>query len=385
MDRPDFTLTALCAAGLEPTVSRELEHLGFTISDREPGRVSFSANIAGAAWALLGLRTAERLMVRLGRFPVRDFDELYEGMKRLPWEDFVQKDDAVTVARIRIRDSELSAQTSVQSVAHKAVYDRLSARYRVARLSESAETREIRLYLERDECTVGVDLSGDNLSRRGYRKRVAEAPLRETIAAAMVLLSTWKRKLPLYDPLCGSGTIAIEAALYAMDKAPGLDRSFGFESMPCCTRAAFADARARAADAVRRDVRVRIFGSDRDPRALELAKANAQAAGVDGIVRFEQRNLEDAIPADLGGVADDVGLILANPPYGKRLGSPEEAHEVWKLMGSLRKRFPGWGMGFIVDDEDFPKHFGAKPDRVWAISSGNDTLRYHLWRTGEHA
>lgn len=378
-----MTLTALCAAGLEPIVARELEHLGFKPSEREHGRVTFESDAAGAAKALIGLRTAERLMARLGRFALRDFDDLYEGIRTLPWEDFANRDDAVTIARIRVRDSGLSARTSVQSVAHKAVYDRLSARYRLARLPETGEVREIRLYIENDECTAGIDLSGDNLSRRGYRKRTAEAPLRETLAAAMVLLAAWRRKYPLYDPLCGSGTIPIEAALYAMDKAPGLDRTFGLETMPGCPREAFRSARESARAAVRKDVRVRIFGSDNDPRALELAGANAVQAGVDGVVDFSKRDMETALPAELEGVGDDAGFLIANPPWGGRLGTPGEAHETWKLMGSLRGRFPGWAMGFIADDESFPEHFGAMPDRSWAISSGMDTLRYFLWRQKE--
>ena len=390
MIQTDLTLIALCAAGLEQVVSREIEHLGFKPYDRKTGRVYFQTDISGAAKALVGLRTVERLIVSLGVFRVEDFDDLYDGIRKLPWEDYIDKDDSVTIARIRIHNSEVNSrqqdknlswsQTAVQSVAHKSIYDRLSARYRISRLPETGNMREIRLYIEEGVCTTGMDLSGENLSRRGYRKLASKAPLRETLAASMVLLSAWRRKYPLFDPLCGSGTIPIEAALFAADIAPGLNRSFGMETMPFCSRKIFLKVREEAKDKIRNDVRVRIFGSDNDPEVLKIAGVNAARAGVSKLVKFTENSLENSSPLLLDDVGEDQGFIFSNPPYGNRMGTKDEAYAVWKEMAILRDQFPGWAMGFITDEENFPMYFGSKPDHRWAVSSGKETLHYCFWR-----
>ncbi len=367
--------SAVCVAGLEAVLARELEHLGLQVEERENGRVSFVSDFQGAARALVGLRTAERVMVRLGRFAAVDFDQLYSGMHDLPWEEFCAAEDRVLLAKVRIRGSKLAARTSVQSVAHKAVYTRLSERHRLARLPESGKVREIRLYLENDVCTAGLDLSGENLSRRGYRLKSGEAPLRETIAAALVLLSAWRRKHPFLDLFCGSGTIPIEAAMFALDQAPGLERSFSLESMSCCPPGLFARAREEARDRIRRDLRVRITGLDHDPSLIAVAAENARRAGVAAFITFKCEKMESARPRE-----EDPGFIISNPPYGLRLQNKDEALLIWRALSETRGRFPGWTFGFVVNDDEFPRHFGARPDRSWKLAGGAESLIYYLYR-----
>jgi len=369
------TYTAICISGLEAVLSRELEHLGLPVTERENGRVSFVSDIRGAAIALVGLRTAERVMIRLARFKTADFDQLFTTIRDLPWEEFCRKNDQVQIAKVRLRNSELAAQTSVQAVAHKAVYERLGSILGLARLTETGPKREVRLYLENNVCTVGLDLSGENLSRRGYRLKSKEAPLRETIAAALVLLSAWRRKHPLLDLFCGSGTIPIEAALFAMNKAPGMQRKFGLETMPCCPPEVFSSVRDEAQKNIRQDVRVRIRGLDHDPEVINMAKENAGRAGVSDLVDFRAGKMEEARPED-----SDPGFILSNPPYGKRLQTKDDALAVWTKMAGIRKRFSGWAYGFIVNDHKFPELFGARPDRAWKFAGGAENLLYYFYR-----
>jgi len=358
---------ALCALGLERIVQAEIERIGLSPAGREPGRVRFELGEAPEAALMranLCLRCAERVLVEAGRFHAENFDELFETVRALPWELYFRRDDKLVIERVRLHDSKLAAQTSVQSIAHKAVYDRLGRVFNLGRLPESGEARSLRIYIEADQCLVGLDCSGEALHRRGYRRATTEAPLKETVAAGMLFLSGWNRRIALLDPFCGSGTIAVEAALYAMDRAPGLGRAFALETMPFATADSLGAEVEAAKARVRRDVGFCIVGSDADPRALEAARANAALAGVAAGLEFRKGRAEDAVPAY------ETGYLLGNPPYGERLGSVEEAEALYGRMGEIAERFSGWGLGFIVNRPDFGDFFGYEAPKQHKIVNG---------------
>lgn len=372
---------ALCAIGLEKILSNELERLGLATVERQPGMVTFSPGSlspdAALARANLRLRTAERVLLELGSFPARDFDELFEGVRGLAWETCLKRDSRLVIERVRSRDSALSSQTAVQSIAQKAVYERMMRLYGIGRMAETGAEASVRIYVDRDRVRVGVDTSGDALHKRGYRLRGGPAPLKETFAAGLLYLSGWTRRLALCDPFCGSGSIAIEAALYAVDRAPGLARRFTLESMPLADPLRTGAERKAAEGAVRRDVQVRIRASDSDPAALDAARYNAERAGVAHLIEFARADARDAAPFA------EKGTLLANPPYGQRMGTIEEAHALYASLSGLRQRFSdaGWGMGFITNAQDFGVHFGAKPATLKKMVNGAEEQYFH-WYPG---
>ncbi len=392
---------ALCAIGLEKVCASEIQRLGIELEGREAGRVRFSLGTAGASSlvrANLCLRTAERVLIEAGRFHAENFDELFEQVRSLPWEAYFGRDDRLVIERVRTRDSRLAAQTSVQSIVHKAIYDRLGAVYRLTRLPESGTERGLRVYLDHDECVLGLDSSGEALHKRGYRRASGEAPLKETLAAGILFLSGWNRRLPLLDPFCGSGTFAIEAALFAMDRAPGLGRHFALEDMPFVERGAvaaeFEAARARG----RTDVEFRILGSDADPKAIAAARANAGRAGLGqdrlsqdrlsqdrlGQDRLGQDRLGQSVSFEQGKAEDaapryEAGYLLGNPPYGERLGTQEEAEALYRRLGSAYERFTGWSLGFVTNRPDFGDFFGRKANSAKKIVNGAEEQWFHWY------
>lgn len=375
---------ALCAVGLEKIASQEITRLGLETVERRPGRIYFSVNenkLAGElAIANIGLRTAERVLLELGRFRAPDFDAFFEGIRALPWEICCYKDSKLHIERVRSHDSKLAAQTSLQAMAQKAAYSRLMETYRMRTMPETGNAVGARVYLDKDECSIGVDTSGDPLHKRGYRKRVVLAPLKETIAASLLFFSGWNRKYALLDPFCGSGTIAIEAALYALDFAPGLMRRFAFEAMPSVSPRLIEEARASFEAKIRHDVQVEIRASDIDPDALNAARGNADDAGVLDWIDFDLKKAEDATPFA------EKGYLLANPPYGNRLGTEEEAAALYGGLSDMRDRFSqaGWGMGFITGREDFGSVFGLAPDTVHHILNGAEEQWFHWYPGGNN-
>lgn len=375
---------ALCASGLETICAHELERLGLPCVEKTPGLVVFATGGLPLAVALgranLRLRTAERVLLELGTFPARDFDELFEGVRGLPWELCIARDSRLEIERVRSHDSALASQTAVQSVAHKAAYARMMRLHRVGRMPETGQAVSTRIYLDQDRCRVGIDTSGEALHKRGYRQQGGIAPLKETLAAGLLFLSGWTRRLALVDPFCGSGSIAIEAALYAQDRAPGLLRHFALESLPFAERTSLRPEREAAEAAVRKDVAVRIHASDADPAALAGARRNAERAGVAGIIDFSQAKAEDVSPFAA------KGYLLANPPYGERMGTLEEAHELYGSLAGMRKRFADsfWGMGFITNAPDFGHWFGAKPATMKRIMNGAEEQWFHWYPAKNH-
>jgi putative N6-adenine-specific DNA methylase len=380
--RPEHGL-ALCALGLEKVCANELERIGIATEGREPGRVRFGIGegaeaVAALMRANLCLRSSERVLIEAGRFHAENFDELFESVRSLPWELYFRREDRLNIERVRLHDSQLAAQTSVQSIVHKAVYDRLGKVYNLSRLPENGEERSLRVYIDSDQCLLGLDSSGEALHRRGYRKSTGEAPLKETLAAGVLLLAGWSRRSPLLDPFCGSGTLAVEAALFAMDRAPGLGRAFALESFPfALENAKSLSGEVEAAKArVRRDAEFRIHASDADPHALEAARANAARAGVAAGIEFKQSRAEDATPPY------ESGHLICNPPYGERMGSVEEAEALYRRLGETALRFTGWGMGFVTNRPDFGDFFGRYAPTSKLIMNGAEEQWFHWYPAG---
>ena len=392
MKSPEFGL-AVCALGLEKVCQKEIERIGLAVDSREVGRVRFGLGppekaAASLMRANLCLRTAERVLVEAGRFRALDFDQLFETVRALPWELYIRREDRLVVERVRIKASRLAAQTSVQSVVHKAIYERLLSVYKIVRMPETGRQRGLRVYLDSDDCLLGLDTSGEALHKRGYRLAVAQAPLKETIAAGILFLSGWNRRLPLLDPFCGSGTIAVEAALFAMDRAPGLGRAFSLEDMPIAIgggRGGGGPAGALAAETeaakarVRRDADFRIVGSDVDRRALEAARANAARAGVAAGLELRLGKAEDAKPEY------EVGSLICNPPYGERIGSVAEAEATYRGLGAMAGGFSGWGLGFMTNRPDFGDFFGRIAPSVHKVVNGAEEQWFHWYPAGSDA
>lgn len=370
---------ALCAVGLEKITSKELERLGLRESERKPGRVYFDIEEKNLTQALsmtnIGLRTAERVLIEPGRFKAVDFDAFFDGIFEMPWEIFCYKDTKIHIERVRSHESKLFAQTSLQAMAQKAIYEKLMQTYRMRTMPETGNELAVRVYLDNDECSVGIDTSGDALHKRGYRAMAGQAPLKETIAASLLFLSGWNRKFALLDPLCGSGTIAIEAALYALNFAPGLNRRFAFESMPAVTPRGVSETRSMLESQIKADAEFSILASDIDPSVLNIARRNAEEAGVADWIRFEQKKAESAEPFSA------IGHLITNPPYGNRLGTEEQAKALYTSLAPLGERFSeaGWGMGFITNIENFGEYFGRAPESIKHIKNGAEEQWYHWY------
>jgi len=391
---------ALCAVGAEKVVSNELKKLNLKVIDSMYGKVNFTADTAGLYKALIGLRAADRVLLEIARFKAVDFDMLFEGAAAASWERLIPKNMGLKVAKVRTNRSLLKAETSIQAIVHKAAAQRLCEKYKVSRLpepvliprrqgeneenAEPVKIAEVRVYIEKDMVSLLVDLSGEPLFKRGYRSEGGVAPLRETTAAAILLLSGWKRKFPLYDPFCGSGTILIEAAMYAWDMAPGLGRRFAIENM------LIADGKIE--QAVREEFRskidlgsegrlVRIAGSDEDPRSVSIAASNAERLRDIAEGRAPQRGIRSAgrttamelkiLPMkEAASPFSDAGFLVTNPPYGKRLGDPSIAEQTYQEMSGLGQRFPGWKLAVITDSGGFESFYGKKADSCREISNG---------------
>ncbi|GHT67927.1 RNA methyltransferase [Spirochaetia bacterium] len=380
------TVAALCAVGAEKVVSNELRKLGLSILDSGFGKVRFSADVAGIYRALMALRAADRLLLETALFEAMDFDALFDGVKAVPWEDLIPRGMGLRITKVRSNRSRLKAATSIQAIVHKAAAERLCAAHKIRRLPEGEKIAELRVYVEKDQVSLLLDLSGEPLFKRGYRSEAGAAPLRETTAAAILLLANWRRKFPLYDPFCGSGTIIIEAAMYAWDLAPGLGRPFAIQDLRIADREAEKMVRAELLAKVNFERTIRICGSDADSRAVSIARSNALRAFDLACGKIPQRGVRldtpdggagSALPEikalpmkDAHASSAETGFILTNPPYGKRLGSPEESEAIYSEMAGLCRSFPGWKLALITDHPGFESFFGKKADSCREITNG---------------
>ena len=381
------TLVALCAIGAEKILGNEIKHLGYKLAGNAPGRVSFFGDDDSLFKANLCLRTADRVFLQLASYDAFNFDELFDGAYKINWQDFLKKDSKIVVDKVRSNKSKLNSEHSIQTMVHKAIYSKLGDIWHMASLPETGEQSDIRIYLDENKVVILLDLSGLPLHKRGYRVDGGIAPLRESTAAALLQQTLWRRKTPLHDPFCGSGTIAIEATLYAFNVAPGFGRRFALENLPIYNKESADRIRQEEAEKIRTDVEVRITGSDIDEKAVERAKKNAEYACVMagralksiGISTHIQR--PDFIQADFKDLSApyDEGLILCNPPYGERLGNEEEAAELYQQMDSLWQEFPNWDLGIITSNPDFQKNFNHQANSIKKIKAGNLDTSFYIY------
>lgn len=358
-----YQLVATAAAGIEALVGKELRALGYECQV-ENGKVFFKGTDDDIAQTNLWLRTADRIKIVFGQFQAKTFDELFEKTKALPWEKLLPVDAAFPVSGKSIK-STLHSVPNCQAIVKKAIVTRLSHAYaRKTHLPETGALYPIEVALLKDQVTLTIDTSGTSLFKRGYRQDKGGAPLKENMAAALVLLTNWFPDKPFYDPCCGSGTIPIEAALIGLNIAPGLHRSFAAEQWTFFDSTSFEKARIQARKAIKTDVQLDILAADIDARMVELAKQNAIQAGVADQIVFKQMQLKDF------RTKKEFGVIVANPPYGDRLLSSEQAQQLYHQMGETYQLLPTWSKYILTSDLTFEEHYGAKATKKRKLYNG---------------
>ena len=367
----EFTLVAPCFFGTESTLSFEVRRLGAQNVQVTDGRVAFSGGAEMISAANLNLRTAERVLLLLRTFPASTFDELFDGVNAIPWEELIPAD-----AQFPVKGSSLSSQLSsvpaCQSIVKKAVVKRLQAGHKTATLPETGALYKIRFAIRKNVVEVMLDTSGDGLHKRGYRRNATLAPIKETLAAAIADLGRVRRDSLVQDPFCGSGTLVIEAAQKALNIAPGLRRRFAAEQFDFVPAAVWREQRQKALDEAKPDAAFEGAGYDIDPAAVALANANARLAGVGERCRFEVADVKDFTAAQ-------NAIVLTNPPYGERLGDAAEAAGLARTLGQVWQRHPGQGLYAITADAEFETHFGKKAARRRKIYNGMIPCQMYMY------
>jgi len=358
----EFELIVPTLFGLEAFVVRELKRLGYENTTTEDGRVTFSGDSLAICRANLWLRSGERVLVKVAEFNALSFEELFENTKAIDWSRFIPVNGAFPVKGFSLK-SKLASVRDCQAIIKKAVVDSLGASYGITQLPEDEECYQIQFSIMKDRVTLMIDTSGESLHKRGYRKISNAAPLRETIAAAMVMMSYWKFEYPFADPFCGSGTIPIEAAMFKRNIAPGLLRNFSAESFNFIPEKLWAQARDEAIS-LKRDTPLEIFASDIDPEAVEIATENARLAGVDDVIKPKIANALDF------SCSSPYGTIICNPPYGERLSDVKECEKLYAKMGKAFSALADWSYYVLASNENFEKLFGKKADKKRKIYNG---------------
>lgn len=358
-------LVAPCHFGMEAVLKREILDLGYEISQVEDGRVTFLGDLEAVAYANVFLRTTERILIKVGKIHAETFDELFEGTKALPWEDYIPEDGKFWVAKANSIKSKLFSPSDIQSIMKKAMVERLKTVYRRERFEETGAEYPIRVSILKDEVLIGLDTSGVSLHKRGYRQMTAPAPITETLASALILFTPWKKDRILVDPFCGSGTFPIEAAMLAANMAPGMKRHFLAEKWENLIPIRhFEDAREEAADLVDLSVETDIQGYDIDGEIIKAARANARMAGVEQLIHFQQRPVSEL------SHPKKYGFVITNPPYGERLEEKKNLPALYKEMGDAFRRLDSWSEYVITAYEDAEKYIGRKADKNRKIYNG---------------
>lgn len=351
---------ATCKLGLEALVAAELRRLSIEVVRVEDAHVAFTGGYEEMARALLWLRTAERVFLEVGAFEARSFEELFEGTLALPWKQFLARDSFIHVTG-KSAKSALFSVSDCQSIVKKAIVENLKAAYKTQSLPETGNRVIVEVGLLRDTATLALDCCGAGLSRRGYRTYNVAAPIAETLGAAIVQLSRYRAEMPLIDPMCGSGTLPIEAAMLAQNRAPGLNRAFAAEEWPFLERGVLIAAREEARDSIR-EVKLDILGSDIDARSIDLCKKHAQKAGV--YVNWAVKPLKELSSKQYSGV------LVCNPPYGERLMERKEAEALYREMRQVFSRLEHWSVSTITSHPDFERIYGLRADKRRKLSNG---------------
>ena len=351
---------ATCKLGLEATVALELRRLGIEVDQTSDARVTFLGDELTMCRALLWLRTAERVLLEVGSFPASTFDELFEGTKRLHWKAYLSPNTSIHVNGKSAKSS-LFSVSDCQSIVKKAIVENLKAAYRVQQIPEQGSEVIVEIGMLRDQATLALDCCGAGLSRRGYRTYNVAAPLSETLGAAIVLLSRYRAELPLIDPMCGSGTMPIEAAMIAENRAPGLLRGFSAEKWSFVSEENWRKAREEAHDLIRKTP-VSILGSDIDPHCIEICKKHAKKAGV--MLTWQVNPVKE-----LKGTGES-GVLVCNPPYGERLLDPHAVRLLYREMRTAFDALPGWSISIFSGVKDFERLYGRRADKRRKLSNG---------------
>ena len=358
-------LIAPCHFGLEAVLKREIQDLGYEISKVEDGRVSFYGDEASICRANVFLRTAERILLKVGSFKAYTFEELFEKTKELPWEQYIPVDGKFWVTKAASVKSKLFSPSDIQSIMKKAMVERMKTKYQTMWFDETGASYPVRVFLMKDIVTVTLDTTGTSLHKRGYRKLAGKAPITETLAAALILLTPWKKDRILVDPFCGSGTFPIEAAMIAANIAPGMNRSFTAEDWTnFIPKKLWYHAVNEANDNIRDDIEVDIQGYDADPDVVRVARQNAEEAGVEHLIHFQVREV-----AKLSH-PKKYGFIITNPPYGERLEDQETLPQLYREFGQAFKQLDTWSGYMITSYDDTEIHFGRKADKNRKLYNG---------------
>lgn len=369
-----FELIAPCHFGLEALLKREINDLGYDITEVADGRVTFLGDEEALCRANIFLRTAERILIKIGSFHAETFEELFQGTKALPWEEYIPADGRFWVAKAASVKSQLFSPSDIQSIMKKAMVECLKEVYHVEWFPEDGDSFPVRAFLMKDEVMVGLDTTGDSLHKRGYRKLTAKAPIAENLAAALIMLTPWNGSRILVDPFCGSGTIPIEAAMMAANMAPGMHRHFTAEGWGHIVgEEVWRDAFEEAEDLVDMDVEPDIQGYDIDDDMVNIARANARLAGVEKLIHFQRRDV-----AQLSH-PKKYGFLITNPPYGERMHDREELPELYETIGKRFRELDSWSMYLISAYENAERYIGRKADKNRKIYNGMMKAYYYQY------
>ncbi|MBQ8327768.1 MAG: class I SAM-dependent RNA methyltransferase [Lachnospiraceae bacterium] len=358
-------LIAPCHFGLEAVLKKEIYDLGYEILSVEDGKVIFEGDEEAVCRANIFLRSAERVLIKVGSFQAKTYDELFEGTKALEWERFIPSDGKFWVAKAASVKSQLFSPSDIQSIMKKAMVERLKSVYHISWFEETGASYPIRAFLFKDTVTVGLDTTGDSLHKRGYRKLTAKAPIAENLAAALIMLTPWSGKRSLVDPFCGSGTIPIEAAMMAANIAPGMKRSFTAQTWKnLISSKEWKDIFEEANDLVDLKVETDIQGFDLDENMVYIARENAKLAGVDHLIHFQKRNVSEL------SSPKKYGFIITNPPYGERLEDKQSMGPLYRIIGERYKKLDTWSMFLITAYENAENDLGMKAMKNRKIYNG---------------
>lgn len=360
-----FEYIAPCHFGLEAVLKKEILSLGYEIVKVEDGKVTFKGDITAICRANIFLRTTERILLKVAEVKATTFDELFEATKALPWERYIPVDGKFWVTKATSVKSKLFSPSDIQSIMKKAIVERLKIKYKVSRFEETGMSFPIRVSFIKDVATIGIDTSGVSLHKRGYRQNTVKAPITETLAAALIMLTPWNKDRILVDPFCGSGTFPIEAAMIGANMAPGMNREFTAEQWQhLIPKQAWYQAITEANDVIRRDITMDIQGYDIDSSVIKMAMANAKLAEVDSYIHFQQRSVSEL------SHRKKYGFIITNPPYGERLEEKDAMPALYREIGQVFAALDSWSYYIITGYEDAQKYIGRKADKNRKIYNG---------------
>lgn len=365
-------MIAPCHFGLEAVLKKEIIDLGYDVSKVEDGRITFIGDEEAVCRVNIFSRTAERILIKIGSFHAETFDELFEGTKALPWEEYIPADGKFWVTKAASVKSKLFSPSDIQSIMKKAMVERLKPVYNISYFEESGDAFPVRVFIMKDEVVVGLDTTGESLHKRGYRKLTAKAPIAENLAAALIMLTPWNKDRILVDPFCGSGTIPIEAAMMAVNMAPGMNRSFTAQSWEhLIPKRNWYDSVDEANDELDFSVKPDIQGYDIDENMVSIARQNAKLAGVEQFIHFQKRGVEQL------SHPKKYGFIITNPPYGERIYEKEKVGELYRVIAERYKALDSWSLYMITAYENAEADMGRKADKNRKIYNGMMKTYYY--------